>query len=181
MKNIDSMISIERNLVQRCISNDRHAQRELFERYKNNMFTTCVRMVNDRDVASDVLQEAFIEVFKNLNSFQHKSTLGAWIKTIVIRKSIRSYKQKNIFEPLDETYHDTAFEWPEELTGQALDQAIKVLPTGCKSIFLLIEVEGYKHKEVAEMMGISEGTSKSQLHHAKILLRKILKDYRYGN
>lgn len=179
MKDLEKLISEERELVGRCKQNDRQAQKQLFDRYKNNMFTLCVRMVNDHDLASDILQEAFIEIFKHLDSFQHKSTLGAWIKTIVIRKAIKSNRRHTFFQSMDESHEDHVWYWPENLTGEVLAKAIGKLPDSARSIFVLIEVEGYKHREVADMLGISEGTSKSQLHHAKGLLRETLKDFRY--
>lgn len=164
----------EADLVEACKLNDRRAQRHLFEKYKDAMFTTAYRIVNDYDHASDVLQESFIKVFKNIDSFKGYSAIGAWIKTIVVRTAIRKIKFESRFESLDHKAHDTPVEWSDELTGFYLDKAIRSLPDGFRTVFLLVEVEGYKHKEVAELLKISENTSKSQLHHAKKNLRKKL-------
>ncbi|WP_420151386.1 RNA polymerase sigma factor [Spirosoma sp.] len=164
----------ERDLVDRCRANDRVAQKILFERYKRAMFSTAYRIINDYDHANDALQDAFVEVFRNLNQFAFRSTLGAWIKTIVVRQAIRKQQLEDRFLTLSEAIHDEPVPFRDSLTGEELDVAIRSLPDGARTIFLLIEVEGYAHKEVADMLGISEGTSKSQVSYAKKLLRQRL-------
>lgn len=164
----------ERDLVDRCRANDRTAQRMLFERYKRAMFSTAYRIINDYDHANDALQDAFVEVFRNLDQFAFRSTLGAWIKTIVVRQSIRKQQLEGRFLTLDEAIHDQPAPFWDALTGEELEAAIRTLPDGARTIFLLIEVEGYSHKEVAGMLGISEGTSKSQVNYAKKLLKQRL-------
>lgn len=146
----------------------------LFEKYKKAMFTKVFRLLNDYDEANDALQEGFIEVFRNLSDFRADATLGAWIKTIMVRQAIRRKTFMGKFESLNVETHEPVFEMTDTFTAQELDEAIRMLPQGCRVIFLLAEVEGYMHKEIAEMLKISEGTSKSQLSHAKKLLRKKL-------
>ena len=164
----------ERELVDRCRTNDRVAQRMLFERYKRAMFSTAYRIINDYDHANDALQDAFVEVFRNLNQFAFRSTLGAWIKIIVVRQAIHKQQLEGRFLTLDESLHDQPAPFRDTVTGEELDTIIRTLPDGARTIFLLIEVEGYTHKEVAEMLGIAEGTSKSQVNYAKKLLRQRL-------
>lgn len=169
----------ERDLVERCQTSDeplaqRTAQRQLYERYKRAMFSTAFRILNDYDNANDALQEAFVEVFRNLDQFAFRSTLGAWIKTIVVRQAIRKQQLEGRYFTLDEAEHDRPAPLRDTITGAELDAAIRTLPDGARTIFLLVEVEGYMHKEVAEMLGISEGTSKSQVSYAKKLLRQRL-------
>jgi RNA polymerase sigma factor (sigma-70 family) len=166
----------EIELVNRCIQQDRTAQRNLFEKYKKAMFNTSYRILNDHDNANDALQEAFIEIFRDLKNFRMESTLGAWIKTIVVRKSILKFKSEQRFEIYDQKQHDQSIEWPSDLTGEYLDKAIRSLPIGYRTVFTLIEIEGYSHKQAAEILNISEGTSKSQLYHSKKLLQEKLKD-----
>lgn len=169
---------VERDLVERCLSADtsdrRTAQRLLYERYKRAMFSTAYRITNDQDHANDVLQDAFVEVFRHLDQFAFRSTLGAWIKTIVVRQAIRKQQLEGRFVTLDETIHDQPAPFRDTLTGAELDAAIRTLPDGARTIFLLAEVEGYPHKEIAEMLNVSEGTSKSQTSYAKKLLRQRL-------
>ena len=169
----------EQELVERCRSKDqpaiqRTAQRHLFEQYKRAMFSTTYRILNDYDNANDALQDAFVEVFRSLDQFAFRSTLGAWIKTIVVRQAVRKQHLEERFLTLDETIHDQPAPFRDTLTGEELDAVIRTLPDGARTVFLLIEVEGYAHKEVAEMLGISEGTSKSQVSYAKKLLRQRL-------
>jgi RNA polymerase sigma factor (sigma-70 family) len=173
----------ERDLVEQCLqtgdpASQRSAQRRLFEQYKRAMFSTVFRLLNDYDAANDALQDGFIEVFRSLNTFQHISTLGAWIKTIMVRQALR---QRRLFiptEPLDLILHDQPDEVPTGITGEQLDAAIRGLPDGCRAVFLLAEVEGYPHREVAQMLNISEGTSKSQVNYARKLLRQRLAEWR---
>ena len=170
---------VERELVERCRASNgtadrRIAQQMLYERYKRAMFSTAYRMLNDYDHANDALQDAFVEVFRSLDQFAFRSTLGAWIKTIVVRQSLRKQQLEGRFLTLDEAVHDQPTAFRDTLTGAELDAAIRTLPDGARTIFLLVEVEGYTHKEVADMLSVSEGTSKSQVSYAKKLLRQRL-------
>ena len=169
----------EQEIVELCLKNDRRGQKLLFDKYAKAMFNLSYRISNDYDLASDILQEGFIEVFRSLKGFRAESTLGAWIKTIMVRTTLRRVKKENNFDTLDVKIHDKVIEWQNHLDYQDLENAIRSLPYGYRAVFLLVEKEGYKHKEVAEMLGISEGTSKSQLWNAKKLLQKKLKVYRY--
>lgn len=170
------MTDTEERLIRGCLAQDRAWQRQLFESYKNAMYTTVYRMLNDEDQAHDALQEGFIEVFRDLKRFRGQGSLGSWIKTIMVRKALRKIKIEQRYEPLDpEQACPDAISWPDPLSGEALDQAIRALSPGYRAVFTLVEVEGYRHQEVASMLGISEGTSKSQLNRAKKLLRFKLK------
>ncbi|MEQ9426538.1 MAG: RNA polymerase sigma factor [Cyclobacteriaceae bacterium] len=167
----------ELELVEECLANNRSMQKSLYDRYKDAMYSTLCRMLNDEDDAADALQEAFIQVFKNLKSYRKQSSLGAWIKTIVVRAGLAKQKKKMVFEEIDEGKQVIEpIVWDSNLTGEYLEQAIHELPEGYKNVFLLVEVEGYTHKEAAEIVGISEGTSKSQLYHAKKALQKTLSE-----
>jgi len=169
----------EIELVEGCIRNDRKAQKKLYYKYCNAMYTIALRILKNDDDADDALQEAFIQVFKDINTFRRESTIGAWIKTIVIRSALRKLK-KNVFI---EEINDNTLNIPDQqscaLTGEYIEKKIMSLPPGYRTVFLLIEVEGYSHKEVAEMLNISEGTSKSQLFYAKRHLRALLKELVY--
>ena len=168
----------EAALIEKCLENDRNAQRLLYERYKNAMYSLAYRVTGNFESAAEVLQDAFLQVFRHIGDFQGRSTLGAWIKTIVIRTALSSMRSKKLeFESL-ETHHETApLDWGTSIDVQYLEQAIQSLPEGYRAVFVLAEVEGFAHKEIAEMLGISEGTSKSQLFYAKKRLREILVNY----
>lgn len=168
----------EVELIEACLRNERAYQKKLYNRYKQAMYTIAFRIVNDYDGAHDALQEAFIQIFRNLKNFKKESSLGAWIKTIVVRAAVSALKKEKLFEEIDENYNEEVIEWHDSLTAAYLEKAILSLPAGYRSVFLLIEVEGYTHKETAGYLKISEGTSKSQLYHAKKMLQDKLKDLR---
>lgn len=169
----------EVDLIRLCLKQDRLAQRELYNRYKTAMYTTAYRMTGDFETANDVLQEAFVKVFRGLANFRKESTLGAWIKTIVVRTALSKLKTQTHFEDLEQVDNTKWLDWGNTLDAEYLERAIQDLPDGYRSVFVLIEVEGYSHKEVAEMLGISVGTSKSQLFYAKKRLRATLTEYGY--
>lgn len=170
----------ETELVQSCLKNDRVAQKDLYDKYKKAMYTLAYRITGDFESANDVLQDAFVKVFKGLPGFRGDSTLGAWIKTIVIRTAY-SYlrKDKLFFEDIENVNLKNHLDWGHYLDAEYLEKAILSLPEGYRTVFVLIEVEGYSHKDVAEMLGISEGTSKSQLFYSKKRLREMLKNNGY--
>jgi RNA polymerase sigma-70 factor (ECF subfamily) len=162
----------ENELIDACIQNNRFAQRTLYDRYKRAMYTLAYRLTGDFDEANDVLQDAFLDVFKNLGSFRKDASLGAWIKTIVARKAYKQFKKVSFID-----YSENIIEtetWDETMNSEYLEKAILSLPEGFRTVFVMIEIEGFTHREVAEFLTISEGTSKSQLFHAKKRLREML-------
>lgn len=166
----------ETELVQSCLKNDRLAQKQLYDKYKRAMYTLAYRITGSFETADDVLQDAFLKVFRGLPTFRGESTLGAWIKTIVVRTAYSMLrKQQPYFESTDNLQLPGYVDWGHYLDAEYLEKAILSLPQGYRTVFVLIEVEGYSHKEVAAMLGISEGTSKSQLFYSKRRLREILK------
>jgi RNA polymerase sigma-70 factor (ECF subfamily) len=166
----------EKQLIEGCISGQRIAQKELYERYQNAMFTLAYRITNDFELANDVLQEGFVQVFRAIEQFRGESTIGAWIKTIVVRTAYKKVKQRVVFEDLELIPQQSNIEWGNSLDIEYLEKAIQSLPEGYRTVFTLIEIEGYTHREAAELLQISEGTSKSQLFYAKKKLREMLKD-----
>lgn len=164
----------ESELIESCLKNDRIAQRDLYDRYSKAMYTIAYRMSGDKELAADILQEAFIKVFRSLAKFRRESTLGAWIKTIVVRTALSKLKKQPKFDELPEADGSESSQWGDFLEAEYLEKAIKMLPSGYRTVFLLIEVEGYAHKEVAQLLGITVGTSKSQLFYAKKKLRLII-------
>ncbi|QRR02439.1 RNA polymerase sigma factor [Dyadobacter sandarakinus] len=170
----------EAELVSGCLLHDRVAQRQLYDRYKKAMYTLAYRITGDFDAANDVIQDAFLEVFRHLDQFRGESTLGAWIRQIVVRKSTKK-KKVVLWQNVDD-YPEESIDWGDhDINAAHLETAILSLPDGFRTIFVLAEVEGYTHREIAVMLNISEGTSKSQLFHAKRKLRGMLTSYGYGH
>lgn len=168
---MDSREDIE-HIISGCRQNKRRAQKRLYELYCDAMYTTAFRILGRVEDAEDALQEAFVDVFRNIRSFRGDSTIGAWIKTIVVRRSLKKLKALRFTEQIDENGREVPQDYLDDLSGEYLEQMILSLPEGYRTVFLLVEVEGYKHKEAGEMLGISESGSKSQLSRAKQLLRK---------
>jgi len=140
------------------------------------MYTVVFRILRNEEMACDALQEGFIQVFSCLRNYRYEASLGSWIKTIMVRSALRIFKMEPVKDDTKMDEVNDTFEWDSNLTGEILDKAIAQLSPGYRSIFLLIETEGYSHKEVAEILDISEGTSKSQLSRAKKILQQKLKN-----
>ena len=170
----------EKALIELCLNKDRTAQRELFLAYKDAMFTVLYRLLGNTEEAEEALQDGFVKVFNHLSTFQHKSTIGAWMKTVFIREALQRIRKKDILvNDSSSTVDVEGLSFDDSLTGEVLEKAILSLDDGFRTVFLLIEVEGYKHREVAEMLHISVGTSKSQLSRSKKKLKGILSELGY--
>lgn len=167
---------IERIIVQGCLKNERYYQKMLFDRYKDAMYTVVFRILRNEAQACDAIQEGFIQAFNCLPAYRFESSLGCWIKTIMIRCALKILGKESLQPVADTTSQDAAVSWDENLTGEMLDEAISKLSPGYRSVFLLVEVEGYSHREVSDMLHISVGTSKSQLSRAKSILQEKLKE-----
>jgi RNA polymerase sigma factor (sigma-70 family) len=161
-------------LISACLHHDRLAQRTLYDRYKRAMFTLAYRLTSDFDDANDVLQDAFLDVFRSLEKFRGESTIGAWIRAIVVRKAYKKLEKPKMWQLVEELPDESIVDLGNNLDSEYLEKAILSLPEGFRVVFTMIEVEGYTHKETAEALGISEGTSKSQLFYAKKRLREVL-------
>jgi RNA polymerase sigma factor (sigma-70 family) len=161
-------------LISACLHHDRLAQRTLYDRYKRAMFTLAYRLTSDFDDANDVLQDAFLDVFRSLEKFRGESTIGAWIRAIVVRKAYKKLEKPKMWQLVEELPDESIIDLGNNLDSEYLEKAILSLPEGFRIVFTMIEIEGYTHRETAEALGISEGTSKSQLFHAKKRLREVL-------
>ncbi|MEL6865870.1 MAG: RNA polymerase sigma factor [Bacteroidota bacterium] len=168
----------DQQLIQACILGQRLAQKKLYLRYMPAMYNRAVRMLADAELAKDVIQEVFAQVFKDLKRFRGTSTLGAWIKRITINKCIDELKQRKRFSWVT---LEQQGEWEQEEVEvrewevKRIHKAIQELPEGCRTVLNLFLLEGYQHQEIAEILNISLSTSKSQYHRAKKLLRQHLK------
>ena len=162
------------DLINACLRNDRSAQRILYDRYKRAMYTLAYRLTSDFDDANDILQDTFLDVFRKLETFKGESTIGAWIRVILVRKAYKRLNKPKLWELSNEIPQSSEVTWNNSIDGEYLEKAIFSLPQGFRMVFTLIEIEGYSHKEVANILGISEGTSKSQLFYSKKRLREIL-------
>ncbi len=165
-------------LVQRCLEGDHTAYRHLYERYSRAMFNTCLRIVNSRHDAEDILQEAFTDAFQQLSQFEKRSTFGAWLKQIVVFKSINFLKKKKInFLEIDGTA-DRAEEANAEdtwYTVEMIRELIGELPDGYRTVLSLYLFEGYSHDLIAESLGLAPSTVRTQYMRARQKLLQLLK------
>jgi len=166
------------DVIAQCLEGDSGAQQQLYNLYAKAMYNICYRMTNDVDEAADVLQEAFISAFNNLSSYKGTASFGAWLKKIVVNKSINHIRSKKMnLVPLDEVEpasEDVINDEELYLDIERIKSGIEHLPDGYRVVFSLYLLEGYDHKEISQILGISESTSKSQYNRAKAKLRKIL-------
>lgn len=164
----------DQTLVNGCLENNNIFRKALYDKYCDEMYTTAWHIVYDRDLASDILHDAFLQVFKDIKQLRVATSLKYWIKSIVVHTAIKVIKKQRLVHYSSDVEQPEPIIWPDPMSGEALQKAIGNLAEGYRVVFVLVEVEGYKHQEVAQMLGISEGTSKSQLFHAKRMLRKML-------
>ena len=169
-------LHLHQELVQRCKQNDRKAQQELYQLYAQPMFNVCYRIVNQQEEAEDVLQESFVRMFRQIENFRQESTFGAWFKRIVVNGSLNHIKKrKRGLENLENLKNEKQSEESIEEEESALpaysvhqiQNTMELLPEGYRIVFSLYLFEEYSHKEIAEELGITESTSKSQLNRAK--------------
>lgn len=181
------MILNEEILIKRCIEGNRHAQETLYSNYYKELYLIAMRYLSDHNDAEDAIILSFTKVFKSLQSFsyQGEGSLGKWIRTILINESIRLLKkQKPINFQAETVLINAAISAPnglDQLQASDIHLMIEALPTGYRTIFNLYAIEGYTHKEIGELLNISENTSKTQLKKARTsLMNSINKEQAYG-
>ena len=169
----------EEKLIKKAIQNNRAAQQRLYYLHAPKMLSLCRYYIKDIQFAEEAMLNGFLKVFTNLNKFENKGSFEGWIRRIMIRESISFLrKQKNIeFVTEPEKFNDAAvISSYSNMDVTEIQDLIDALPDGYKIVFVMYAIEGYKHKEIALLLNISEGTSKSQLFKArKILQKKIIK------
>ncbi|WP_034261248.1 RNA polymerase sigma factor [Altibacter lentus] len=164
----------ETQLIENCIKNDRKAQNELFQKYKDTLYFTSLKYCKNKADAEDNLHDAFITIFQKIRTYKNKGSFEGWMKRITIYKAIDRYKSNRPFLTKD---HDDIPEenvYLEENPQTDIHELLKLiqeLPDQYRLVFNLYQMDGYSHKEIASLLHISEGTSKSNYHRAKILLR----------
>ena len=154
----------------------------LYNSYAKAMYSTLTRMTNDNDVAKDLLQEAFVRAFRKIGDLEDPMAFAGWLKRIVVNIGLEYIRKRKIyFEDIQDQQDLKSEELDEKLVdNKTLHNAIKELPDGCRTVLCLHLLEGYKHREIAEQLGITESTSKTQFRHAKQLLKtKLQHHYEY--
>jgi len=171
----------ESDLINGCMEENRLMQEELYRRLSPKMYAVCLRYASDAEEAQDILQEGFIKVFKKLYSFRGDGSFEGWVRRIFVNTSIEHFRRRRYMQPVTDKEENSI----EGKYVSALDvlaekdilALIQQLSPGYRTVFNLYVIEGYSHKEIGDMLGISEGTSKSQLSRAKVILQGMVKEF----
>ena len=166
------------DLIKSCQKQNSKAQEELYHLYKNALFVLCLKYCQNEAEAEDNLHNAFIEIFTNIKHYKGKGSFDGWMKRITINKAIDSYKKSYQFVSIsDKSFPDTEIE-ENELYDYSLEYILSLiqnLPNQYRLVFCLYELDNFSHNEIANLLSISEGTSKSNLHRAKMILKEKIK------
>jgi RNA polymerase sigma factor (sigma-70 family) len=168
------------DIFEQCKNGDAKAQRILYDLFKGKLMGLCRRYTQSREEAQDVLQESFIRIFTHFDQLKSSEKLEGWMKSIAVRTAINYYHKGKgralMFSNIEElASHPSSGETSlQNFTDEHLISLINALPDGCRVVFNMFAIEGFSHAEIAEMLHISEGTSRSQFHHAKYLLKEKL-------
>ena len=173
----------EEAILKGCLNNDAAAQRELYNRYSPKMLAVCYRFAHNREDAEDMLQEGFIKIFENLDNYKHEGSFEGWMRRITVNTALEKFRSRHSLYRVDDI--DTIQEPDSEpdnqdyagLEANDLLEIIRELPTKYRMVFNLYAIEGYSHKEISKMVNISEGTSKSNLSRARVILQRRVGSY----
>ncbi len=177
----------EQRTIELCIKGDRSAQKALFDLLAPRMYPVCIRYVGDREVAQDILQDGFVMLFSKLGSYKGEGSFEGWARRIFINTALMYLRKKDALKMSDEL--ENARHLSSDITDQLEDMGYKELmklvsslPPGFRTVFNMYVIEGYSHKEIADMLGITETTSRTQLSRARVWLQNKIKstgnDYR---
>lgn len=171
----------EEKLIRDCQKGQAYAQREIYEKYSRKMLGVCFRYVNSQFEAEDILINGFMKVFDKIEQYKHEGSFEGWIRKIMVNESLGYIrKNKSIYLEVDiekaDYLSDTNSFQPTDLEAEDLLNLVQQLPTGYRTVFNLYAMEGYSHKEIADMLGINENTSKSQLSRARVLLQQYIQE-----
>lgn len=179
-----SIFNTQQKILQRLVEQDRKAQQEFFDQMAPKMLAICGRYISDEHMAEDVMLKGFLKVFQKINHFQSQGSLEGWVQRIIVNTCldyIRTHKKTSFKEVFTDEIPDitdfTEENWLDIFTPEIIQNCLNQLPVGCKTVLNLYLFENWKHQEIAASLNISEGTSKSQLAHAKKLLKSMLLDF----
>ena len=180
MSTSGNQILSEPDLIEGCINGNRQMQELLYHRFAPKMYAVCLRYSGNAEDASDLLQEGFIKIFKNLVKYRGDGSFEGWIRRIFVNTSIEHFRRKvslyNVTEAQENTIEDKEWNVLDNLAEKDIIKMINELSPGYRAVFNMHVIEGYSHKEIAEVLGINEGTSKSQLARAKMVLKKMVEN-----
>lgn len=169
------------DLIEGCINGDRRMQQALYERFAPKMYGVCLRYAGNAEEAEDILQESFIKVFKKIGSYRGEGSFEGWIRRIFVNTAIEHFRKKTYLQPITEQEESSVegnyLSVLDNLAEKDIVNLVQQLSPGYRTVFNMYVVEGYTHRQIAEILGISEGTSKSQLSRAKIILQDLVRKH----
>lgn len=179
--NTESNQSIpESDLIRGCLDKDRKMQEVLYHRFSSKMYAVCLRYCKDADDAQDLLQDGFVKIFKNLDKYRGDGSFEGWIRRIFVNTSIehfrKSIKYNTVGDSSEVVIEDPNWNALDNLGEKDIIKIIQELSPGYRQVFNMYVIEGYSHKDIGDILGISEGTSKSQLARAKAILKKTVEE-----
>jgi len=171
----------ESDIIKGCIEGDRRMQETLYNRFSSKMYAVCLRYATNAAEAEDILQEGFIKIFKKMDTFRSEGSFEGWIRRIFVNTAIEHFRRRKYLTPVTEKEENTIegkyISVLDELAEQDILNLVQQLSPGYRTVFNMYVVEGFTHKEIGDMLGISEGTSKSQLSRAKVILQDMVKKF----
>lgn len=161
-------------LIKKCKNRDIKSQSEIYHLFAGKLFSLCLKYSKTKEEAEDNLQEAFITIFNKIDQYKSKGSFEGWMKRIVINTALQTYRQKNVLNLVEENYpEEVEVEINEEyISLEFLLKIIQELPERYRMVFNLYVLDGYSHKEISDLLGIAEGTSKSNLSRARLILKE---------
>jgi RNA polymerase sigma factor (sigma-70 family) len=181
LKELSNQINSESDLIEGCIKGDRKMQYELYERFAPKMYGVCLRYAANAEEAEDILQEGFIKVFRKISSYRGDGSFEGWIRRIFVNTAIEQFRKKTYLQPITEQ-EESSIEGKyisvlDNMAEKDIIKLIQQLSPGYRTVFNMYVIEGFTHKQISEALNISEGTSKSQLSRAKLILQDLVKKY----
>ncbi len=168
----------DEELVERCQKNEARAQKELYERFASKMLVVCKRYVVRYEIAEELMSNGFIKAFKAVTNLEKVSSFGGWLRQIMVRECLDYLKSVKLeyasFDEILQTPASKEFDIQAELQAEDLLKIVENLPAGYRTVFNLYAIEGFKHFEIAQLLGISESTSKTQLMKSRDCLQKMI-------
>jgi RNA polymerase sigma factor (sigma-70 family) len=167
-------------LIQKCKKNDTKAQSDLYKLFSSKLFALCLKYSRNHAEAEDNLQDAFVTIFKKISQYNYKGSFEGWLKRIVINTALQCYRDKSVFNIVNEEHFKDVY---VEVETDTIDidfllNLIQELPDRYRLVFNLYVLDGYSHKEIAEMLNISTGTTKSNLARARMILKDKIENYK---
>ena len=167
----------EKQLIEGCRNGERLAQKELYETYSRKMMGVCLRYVNDRETARDLLQDGFVKVFTSMDSFSGIGSFEGWMRKIFVNCALEHLRKSDVLRESTDLDNTAELIQPDssvisDMSAAVLMRLVQELPAGFRTVFNLFAIEGYSHKEISDMLNITESTSRSQFTRAKQMLQK---------